>query len=156
MQIVAPRPVEKITLANPPANAPQVDELVMTGPDATLYGEPSVAPRSYSLACAVEQKPVAGLATPRGNTRIIVVGDSFFVGNHYIESGGANRDFLNAAVNWLCDRPQLLAGIGPRPVTEFRLLISEQQQEQLRWLLLGALPGSALLVGWFVWVVRRK
>ena len=156
LQLVAPRPVEKITLANPPANAPQVDELVMTSPDATLEFEPSVPPHSYSIACAVDEKPVAGAATPRGNTRIIVVGDSYFVGNHYIESGGANRDFLNAAVNWLCDRPQLLAGIGPRPVTEFRLLISQQQQERLRWLLLGALPGTALLIGWFVWLVRRK
>ena len=156
LQLVAPRPVEKISVANPPANAPQVDELVMTSPDATLDFEPSVPPHSYSIACAVDEKPVAGAATPRGNTRIIVVGDSYFVGNHYIESGGANRDFLNAAVNWLGDRPQLLAGIGPRPVTEFRLLISQQQQERLRWLLLGALPGMALLIGWFVWLVRRK
>jgi hypothetical protein len=156
LQIVFPRPVEKINWAGPPANAPQVDELVLTSPDATLYNDRTAAPRSYSLACAVEQKTVAGVATPRGLARIIVVGDSIFVGNHYIESGGANRDFLNAAVNWLCDRPQLLVGIGPRPVTEFRLLVSQEQQRQLRWLLLGALPGGALFFGWLIWLIRRK
>ncbi len=156
LQIVFPRPVEKINSPSPSASAPQVDELVMTASEATLYNDRTAAPRSYSLACAVEQKPVAGVTTPRGSTRLIVVGDSIFVGNHYIESGGANRDFLNAAVNWLCDRPQLLVGIGPRPVTEFRLLVSQQQQRQLRWLLLGALPGGVLFFGWLVWLVRRK
>jgi len=81
-----------------------------------------------------------------------------FLGNHYIEggTGGANRDFLNAAVNWLCDRPTLIEGIGPRPVTEFRLQLTQHQQRQMRWLLLGALPGGVLFVGWLVWLVRRK
>jgi hypothetical protein len=156
MQIVFPRPVAKINLANPPANAPKVDELIMTSPDATLYNNRNEPPHSYPLACAVEQKPVAGVASPRGNTRIIVVGDSIFVGNHYIESGGANRDFLNAAANWLLDRTTLLKGIGPRPVTEFRLLMTRAQQREVRWLLLGALPGAVSLFGCLVWLARRK
>jgi hypothetical protein len=86
---------------------------------------------------------------------MIVVGDDIFLGNYYIDSGG-NRDFLNAAVNWLCDRPMLLSGIGPRPVTNLRLQITQHQQRQLTWLLLGALPGGVLVFGWFVWLVRRK
>ena len=95
------------------------------------------------------------MASPRGNTRIIAIGDSIFLGNYYIDAGG-NRDFLNAALNWLVDRPQLVAGIGPRPVTEFRLTLTQKQQQQLRWLLLGALPGGVLVLGWLVWLVRRK
>jgi len=67
-----------------------------------------------------------------------------------------NRDFLNSAVNWLLDSSQLPEGIGPRPVEEFRLLISRQQKQQLNWLLLGALPGGVLFFGWLVWLVRRK
>jgi hypothetical protein len=50
----------------------------------------------------------------------------------------------------------LLTGIGPRPVKEFRLQITQHQQRQLRWLLLGALPGGVLVFGWLVWLVRRK
>jgi len=156
MQIIFPRPVVKISVSDPSANAPEVTELVMTSPEATLYNDRALAPHSYPLACAVEQKPAAGVTNPRGNTRIIVVGDSYFVGNHYIESGGANRDFLNSAVNWLCDHPQYVTGIGPRPVKEYRLLISQQQQTKLRWLLLGALPGGALIFGWVIWLIRRK
>jgi hypothetical protein len=89
---------------------------------------------------------------------MVIAGDSVFLGNYYIEGGtrGVNRDFVSYAVNWLLDRPQLLDGIGPRPVTEFRLLLSRHQQQQLRWLLLGALPGCVLFFGWLVWLVRRK
>ncbi|HEY2329271.1 MAG TPA: GldG family protein, partial [Verrucomicrobiae bacterium] len=150
LQMVLPRPVQKINIANPPASAPQVAELVFSSPASSLVSDRSEAPQSYSLAAAVEQTPVAGVANPRGNTRIIVAGDSIFLCNRWIEAG-ANRDFLNGAANWLLDRPQLLEGIGPRPVTEFRLLLTEHQQQQLRWLLLGALPGGVLFFGWLVW-----
>jgi hypothetical protein len=86
---------------------------------------------------------------------MIVVGDSFFLGNTLIESG-ANRDFAGYAVNWLLDRTVLLEGIGPRPVTEFRLTMTRDQQKSVRWLLLGALPGGVLAFGWLVWLVRRR
>ncbi len=71
-------------------------------------------------------------------------------------SAAANRDFLTYAINWLCDREQLLTGIGPRPVTEFRLLLTQKQQRELNWLLLAALPGAVLAFGWLVWLVRRR
>ena len=124
-----PRPVEKINWSNPPADAPTVDNLLYTSPTATLELDRTEPPHSYPLACAVEQKTVVG---------------------------GANRDFLNATLNWLLDRSELLNGIGPQPVTEFRLVITTHQQQQLRWLLLGALPGAALLLGWLVWLTRRQ
>ena len=155
LQLVLPRPIAKIELPNAAANAPQVTELFFTAPEATLANDHSAAPRSYPLAVAVEQKPVAGVANTRGNARLVVTGDSIFLGNYYLEGAG-NRDFLNSAVNWLLDRPQLLDGIGPRPVTEFRLLLTKHQQLQLRWLLLGALPGGVLFFGWLVWLVRRQ
>jgi len=155
LQMVRPRPVGGVDWPNPPAGAPQVDELAFSSPDSVLEGDPAEPPRSYPLMVAVEQKPVAGVANPRGNTRIIVVGDSIFLGNYYIEGGG-NRDFLGYAANWLLDRPALLQGIGPRPVTEFRLLMTQTQRREVRWLLLGALPGAVLLFGGLVWLVRRK
>ncbi len=155
LQMILPRPVAKVNWQTPPANAPQVDELALSGENSTLAGDPSAAPRRYPLMAAVEQKNVAGIANPRGNTRIVVAGDSIFLGNYYIE-GGANRDFVNYAANWLLDRQELLAGISPRPVTEFRLMLTRKQSQQLDWLLLGALPGGVLFFGWLVWLVRRQ
>jgi hypothetical protein len=155
LEMVLPRPISKVDWANPPANPPQLDELAFSSDTSTLAGDPAEVPRSYPLIAAVEQKPVAGVANPRGNTRIVITGDSWFLNNEVIDAA-ANRDFLNYAVNWLVDRQELLTGISPRPVTEFRLMITRKQGQQLDWLLLGALPGGVLLFGWLVWFVRRK
>jgi hypothetical protein len=155
IQMILPRPISKVDWKNPPANAPKVDELAFSGPASTLQDDPTAAPRSYPLMAAVEQKPVPGVANARGTTRLIVVGDSFFLDNQMIEAG-ANRDFAGYAANWLLDRTVLLEGIGPRPVTEYRLTITREQLTQVRWLLLAALPGGVLVFGWLVWLVRRK
>ena len=155
LQMILPRPISKMDWKNPPANAPKVDELVFSGPQSTLMDDPAAAPRSYPLMAAVEQKPAPGAANARGTTRLIVVGDSFFLDNQMIEAG-ANRDFAGYAVNWLLDRTVLLEGIGPRPVKEYRLTITREQLKQVRWLLLAALPGGVLVFGWLVWLVRRK
>jgi hypothetical protein len=155
LQVIRPRCVARMDWQNPPANAPQVDELAFSSDNSVLVSDPAAPPRSYPLMVAVEQRPVAGVANPRGNTRMIVVGDSIFLGNYCIEAGG-NRDFVSYAANWLLDRTTLLKGIGPRPVTEFRLLMTRTQQREVRWLLLGALPGAVLLFGCLVWLVRRK
>jgi hypothetical protein len=155
LQLVLPRPISKIDWKNPPANAPKVDELVFSSPQSKLTGDATAAPRSYPLMVAVEQKTAPGVANPRGATRMVVAGDSFFLGNRQIESG-ANRDFAGYAANWLLDRTVLLEGIGQRPVKEFRLTMSRAQQKNVRWLLLGALPGAVLLFGGLVWLVRRK
>ncbi len=155
LQMVLPRPILKMDLKNPPVNASRVDEIAFSGSQSTLKGNPTATTRSYPLMAAVEQKPVPGTANPRGNMRMIVAGDSFFLGNHYID-GGANRDFAGYAANWLLDRTVLLEGIGPRPVTEYRLTTTIQQLRQIRWLLLAGLPGSVLVFGWLVWLVRRR
>ena len=155
LEMVMPRPVARMDLANSPANPPEVTELAFSSDTSILDADPAAVPRSYPLIAAVEQKPVAGVANPRGNTRIVVAGDSLFLDNQIIEAA-ANRDFLNYAVNWLTDRQELLTGISPRPVTEFRLMITQKQGQQLDWLLLGALPGGVLVFGWLVWFVRRK
>src|SRR5208282_3850361 len=77
LYLVLPRPISRVDWKNPPASAPQVDELAFTSPASTLPGEPGDPPRAYPLMVAVEQKPVAGVANSRGASRILVVGDSF-------------------------------------------------------------------------------
>ena len=155
LHMVLPRPVAKVAWPTPPANPPDVRELAFSGATSTLGIDKSEPPRSYPLLVAVEQKALAGVATPRGITRMVVAGDSIFLGNYYIEDVG-DRDFLDSAINWLLDRNALVMGIAPQKVTEYRLLMTEARQRQSRWLLLGALPGGVLLLGGLVWLVRRK
>ncbi|HKW28433.1 MAG TPA: GldG family protein [Verrucomicrobiae bacterium] len=155
LELILPRPVSRINWQNPPADAPTVEELAFSGPDSVLMNEHGLPPHSYPLMVAVRQNEVKGLATAHGGCRMVVVGDSLFLSNRVID-GGANRDFTGYAVNWLLDRPTLLKGVGPRPVVEFRLMMTRQQQHQVRWLLLGALPGGVLALGGLVWLRRRK
>jgi hypothetical protein len=156
LEMVLPRPVVKVDWANPPANPPQVDELAASSEQSTLEGDPAASPQSYPLIAAIEEKPVAGVSNPRGNTRIVVAGDSLFLDNQVIEAA-ANRDFVNYAVNWLLDRQELLTGINAQPVTEFRLVITQEQSRANELAYCSAhLPGSVMVFGWLVWLVRRK
>lgn len=155
LHLVLPRMVGALPSSSQAAEAPKVEELAFTGPQAAIEGEPPREPRALPLMVAVEKGAVKGVITERGLTRMIVVGDSFFLGNRQIDSA-ANRDFVNLAANWLLDRTQLLHGVGPRPIMEYRVLMTRSQVNFVRWILLGAMPGAVLLVGGVVWVRRRS
>jgi hypothetical protein len=58
-------------------------------------------------------------------------------------------------VNWLVNRDLLLNEIGPSPVSEYQILLTEREMSQLRWLFLGAIPGVVAVLGFFVWLRRR-
>ena len=158
-RVVAPAPADQL-----PADAPKADVLVMTSDQGLTKseirdGNAAFDPRrdrknlAVPLAVASEKGGVSGVATGRGAARIVVVGDSNVFKNDTIDQGG-NRDFASLCVNWLLDRPQALA-IGPRPIREWRVRLSDTQLFKLRLLLLGALPGGVLLLGFVVWLRRR-
>lgn len=77
-----------------------------------------------------------------------------FLGNRQLDLL-ANRDFAGLAANWLLDRTQLLEGLGPRPVSEYRLVMTKKQLQSAQWILLGAMPGGVLVLGTLVWLRRR-
>jgi hypothetical protein len=137
------------------ADAPNVEEIAFAGAKSFLVNSPGKPHRAYPLMVAVEKGTVKGVITERGTTRMLIAGDSIFLGNHQIESA-ANRDFATLAVNWLLDRPQLVEGIGPRPITEYRLVMTRTQLQGAEWLLLGGMPGAVLLLGGVVWLRRRS
>ena len=103
----------------------------------------------------MEKGAIKDVVTERGTTRMIIVGDSIFLANHYIDSA-ANRDFATYAVNWLLDRPQLLKDIGARRIADYTLSMTRTQLQSAEWLLLGGMPGLVLVAGSLVWLRRRK
>jgi LPXTG-motif cell wall-anchored protein len=50
----------------------------------------------------------------------------------------------------------MFSGIGPRPVLEYRILMSARQLQNAQWILMAGMPGSMLLLGALVWLRRRK
>jgi hypothetical protein len=157
--LVAPRSVAQRPAPATSADAPKVTEILST----TSSGY-TLVPRekdwrkeregTIPLAVAAERGAIPGVAAERGASRLVAVGDSLFLSN-LVFSHAANGDFGNMVVNWLINRDSLLNEIGPSAVSEYQILLTEQQMSQLRWLFLGAIPGGVATFGFFVWLRRR-
>lgn len=155
LQMVLPRSVGKLGASAPAADAPRVEELAFSGGKSFMPDHPSVDPHPFPLMAAVEKGAIKGVVNKQGTTRIIVTGDSFFLGNRQIVSG-RNRDFAGFAVNWLLDRTQLLEGLGPRPIIEYGSVMTKSQLQSVQLILLAGMPGAVLLFGGMVWLRRRR
>jgi len=156
LELILPREISRSPAPGPGAKATKVEELAFSGPRSYLQnGETTQKLGPRCLLVAVQEDASKGVIPEHGTARILVVGDSLSLGNEVI-AVAANRDFAGYAANWLLERDLLLQGIGPRPVTEFRLLMTRQQMQTAQWILLGAMPGGALLLGGAVWLRRRR
>ncbi len=154
LHLILPREISKIEPPNKSAESPVIQEIAFSSPNSVT--DTNIREKkSRPMILALEKGAIKGVITERGTTRMVITGDSIFLANHQFDSL-ANRDFATHAANWLLDRTELLEGLGPRPVIEFKLAMSERQLRASRWLLLAAMPGSVLLLGSLVWFRRRK
>lgn len=86
-------------------------------------------------------------------TRLVVIGDSDFAANAFIELLGNQDLFLNA-INWLAEEERLIS-IRPKPPEQRTLYLTASQA---RWILYSStifLPLAVLAVGVVVWWKRR-
>lgn len=165
LYLILPRSVGKERPGASPAEAPQVEPLFYTTAggriitdirsDGTPYASARDVITNVPLAVAVEKGGVRNVSADRGSTRLVVVGDSFFLANDNLESE-ANHQFANQAINWLLARQELLSGLAPQPIREYKLTMTRAQETAMRWLLLLVMPGSVLVLGFLVWVRRRR
>jgi ABC-2 type transport system permease protein len=152
LYMIVPRPVAKNRTEG--MDDLPAEEIAFTGEGAYLYSDKSKKPSRWSVAVAVDETK-SGIVKPRGVTRMLIVGDSFLLGNGQIGKLG-NRDFLHGSINWLVDRNLVLEGVGPKPVSEFQLVVTQSQMQTLQWILLAGIPGGILLFGGMIWLARRK
>jgi hypothetical protein len=164
LYVLRPRSISKSSVRGASADSVTVETLASTGPKGrvmtdlrkgVVYPSPADYVGSVPLAVAVERGRLQGVSADRGATRMVVVGDSVFLGNETIPKL-ANRDFAVLAVNWLLDRTQLMGGLGPRPIKEYRLTMTRSEMATVQWVLLLGMPGSILLLGFLVSVRRRR
>jgi hypothetical protein len=163
LYLLLPRSVSKAQSGSA-ADSPQVEVLAMTSPEArvaTDIRDGAVYPKdddytgTVPLMVAVEKGSIKGVSADRGATRIVVSGESYFLGNQTLDVLG-NREFALHAVNWLLARNELLVGLAPRPITEYKLTMTASQLSTTRWILMAGMPSSVLLAGVLVAVRRRK
>ncbi|MGQ9661836.1 MAG: GldG family protein [Kiritimatiellia bacterium] len=108
-----------------------------------------------TVAVAVE-KGEAGAEVHLKATRLVVVGDSSFVSNAILKSGGAgNIAFFMNALNWLLER-EILLTIPPRSPQELRLDMTRRQIYLALLSMAGAGPVLLGLIGTLVAWRRRR
>lgn len=161
IKLVLPRSVSVRPDPQTSADAPKVTEILFTSSSgraltATDASGGAVLEREGAIpvAVAAERGAIQGVSTEAGSARLVVIGDSLFVSNSLL-GDGANSDFANQIVNWLVNRDSLLNEIGPSPMSEYEILLTQEQMTQVRWLFLGMIPGVVIVLGFFVWLRRR-
>lgn len=109
-----------------------------------------------ALALASERGNVAGLDMEIKPTRIVAIGDSYFVSNASLKTGvGGNIDFFMSAINWLLEREELMA-ISPRDPFRVELSLDRRRVRLLFLLAVCAVPGVVVLTGGMIWWKRRR
>ncbi len=161
IMLAGPRSVALRPGVQASADAPKVSEILFTSSSGRILSSEDnfqtamvVKQGSIPLAVAAERGAIQGVRAEEGSTRIVAVGDSLIASNLLI-GRAANSDFMNQIVNWLVNRDALLNEIGPSPMSEYQILLTEAQMQQVRWLFLGAIPGAVVVFGFFVWLRRR-
>jgi ABC-type uncharacterized transport system involved in gliding motility auxiliary subunit len=159
-----PRPVEPLEPAEAPRHADRVRVTVLaaTGTEGWEESDLNQDPprpdegkdRIGPIAVAVAVELGAATVDIR-STRMVVIGDSYFVSNGALKKGvGGNSSLFLSAVNWLIERESLLT-VEPRPPVELRLEMTQPQLTRLLLLVTVGIPGIFVLLGIGVWFARR-
>ena len=162
---VLPRSVRKELRGTSGTDAPQVDQILYSSasgriitdirPDGRMLSSTKDSITNAPIMVAVEKGGIRNVSADRGTTRIVVTGDSLFLANNSIDREG-NRQFATHAVNWLLARNDLLVAVPPRPLSEYKLTMTDAQMSAARWILMALLPGFILFLGGLVWLRRRR
>ena len=135
------------------SNANSWGETDLRGAEASFDEKKDLkGPLSLAVAVTKEVKP-ATEKEPAVKARMVVVGDSDFAANGYLQQGNGNL-FLNM-VSWLAQEEDLIS-IRPKSPEDRRVLLSQSQQRMLLYLTVIVLPGSVLIAGITVWTRRRR
>jgi len=166
-----PRPVVKTESARDEGSGhgeedrARVTVLASTGKEGWIEHDLSQEPPRYdsesdgsgpvSVAVAVE-KGALGVDVEIKSTRMVVIGDSYFVSNAALDGGvGGNVSFFLSSLNWLVERESLLR-VSPRPPMELNPDMSIDQWRKLFLLAVVMVPGIIALIGVVVWWRRRS
>jgi hypothetical protein len=161
-----PRPILKNDPAGGDTDSGQVTVLASTGKEGWFESDLSQDPPRFdrgsdrvgpvSVAVAVEKGDGLGVDVELQPTRIVVIGDSYFISNAALKNGvGGNSDFFLASLNWLIERESLLR-VAPRKPFELNPDMSRADWRKAFLIMVLMIPGLIALLGLIVWMVRRR
>jgi ABC-type uncharacterized transport system involved in gliding motility auxiliary subunit len=146
-----------VSIADKSKTEPQIVELLKTSPRSftvpslkqgqnELKFDPKTA-GPLSLGVAAFRKSGSGEA------RLVVIGNSTFAANPFVDQQ-KNGDLFYNAINWLAEDENLIS-IRPKSPTNRRVTLTQGQSSALTWLDLIFLPGIVILSGVYIWWKRR-
>ena len=136
----------------------EVTELALTG--AGSWAETNLEALSEGEAEFDKKRdfpgplPVAATASIKGKGRVLVIGDSDFATNGFLNFSG-NKDFLLNSISWLVGDERAIS-IRPRERQVTPLYLKETDQEYLFYVPVLGLPISFLLIGGVISFARRR
>ena len=86
--------------------------------------------------------------------RLVVIGDSDFACNQYVDMAGNLNLFLNA-VDWLAGR-QNLVSVRPKVMDTRTLSLTRRQTQTVFWVSVVVVPGLVTAVGMMILIARRR
>ena len=110
-------------------------------------------PISLAIACERYQE-VAEPGQPPRTGRLVVIGDSDWLSNQYIDLAGNLDLFLNS-IDWLAGRQDLIS-VRPKVTDIRRLNLTRAQAKSVFWFSVVGLPGVALIAGVGAILRRRR
>ncbi len=120
---------------------------VSKGPDDTT----GPVPMGVAIEPVAEQEGQS-LA---GKPRLVVLGDSDFAIDLFMQVNPLNQDLFLNAVSWLADEDDLIS-IRPKDTQPRIVSFTKAQGDVIFWTLIAGLPGLAIAAGIATFVVRRK
>jgi len=109
-------------------------------------------PISLGVACERTQ-PSSEPGQPPLQGRIVVIGNSSFMANQYVDMAGNLNLALNC-VDWLAGRQDLIA-VRPKVVEARLMSLTRSQTQAVFWVSAVAVPGAFVLVGLAILLRRR-
>ena len=91
----------------------------------------------------------------RSGGRFIIVGDSEFASNPYIERAPGNKDLFLNMISWLLEDESLIS-IRPKDPEDRRVNMTLKESQIVFWLLIVTLPTAILGFGAIIYVRRRR
>jgi ABC-type uncharacterized transport system involved in gliding motility auxiliary subunit len=113
---------------------------------------PGSAPEAHASTPGDAPDTAAGAAKPAG--RLVLVGDSDFVTNHYFGAGG-NGDLVLNAIAWLVERGELIS-IRPKTAAPNLAILTPGQSSYYFWTIVVIAPLGIAAVGVAIWWRRKR
>lgn len=131
-----------------PTNQPGAKSTASPSPSPTASPSPSPSPTK------TETKPEAGSDKPKGESRLVVLGNANFATDGLFTQQ-LNGDVLLNSVSWLSQRDDQVLSIRPKQANNRRINMTTQQATALILISLVIVPLIGFVTGGFLWWKRR-